>query len=110
MGLFIEEEIELSETGLVVSNVYLSFDTRTFNITQYQYYLKKTPAGDIVPYAPDSYVIANAIEFYNKDKSVNYEHTNVIFFVSKEDISTIPLYNLAYRELKKLYPTAKDSI
>ena len=84
---------------------------RTFSIVQYKFYVNKTPENDIiVGVSPDSYVISNTIEFFNKDKTINYEHSNVQFFVSKNDISTIPIYDLAYRELKKLYPTAVDSI
>lgn len=111
MGLLVPTEIELPETGLVTSNVYISFSTRTFSIVQYQFYMKKTPSSDVITGpAPDCYVISNTIEFFSKDKSVNYEHSNVVFFVSKEDISSIPVYDIAYRELKKLYPTAIDFI
>jgi hypothetical protein len=111
MGLFVPGEIELPETGLVTSNVYITFGMRTFSVVQYQFYIQKTPDSDVITGpAPDSYVLSNTIEFYNKDKTVNYEHSNVIFFVTKEDISTIPIYDLAYRELRKLYPTAINSI
>ena len=109
MGLFVEDEIELPETGLVVSNVYISFSTRTFGIMQYRRFLQKivdAPTG----YDPACYAISVAVEFYNKDKTVNYEHSSVNFFVTKKEISTIPFYNLVYRELKKMFPTARDSI
>ena len=111
MGLLVPGEIELPETGLVTSNVYITFGLRIFSIVRYDLYVKKTPENDIVvgP-APDCYIISNTIEFFNKDKTINYEHSNVQFFVTKEEISTIPIYDLAYRELKKLYPTAVDAI
>jgi hypothetical protein len=111
MGLLVPTEIELPETGLVTSNVYITFGMRTFSVVQYQFYIKKTPPSDVITGpAPDCYVISNTIEFFNKDKTVNYEHSNVQFFVSKDDISKIPIYDLAYRELRKLYPTAVNSI
>ena len=111
MGLFIEEEIELPTTGKIVSNVYISFSSRTFGIVQYQHQLNKI-VGAQTGYSPDTYVITITLEYFSKDKSILYEHSDppVSFFVSKNDISTIPLYSLAYRELKKMYPTARDSI
>jgi hypothetical protein len=111
MGLLIPDEIELPETGLVTSNVYITFGMRTFSVVRYDFYVKKTPEDAIVvgP-APDCYIISNTIEFFNRDKTINYEHSNVQFFVTKEDISTIPIYDLAYRELRKLYPSAVNAI
>ena len=111
MGLLIQEEIELPETGLVTSNVYITFGMRTFAVVRYDFYVKKTPEKDIVvgP-APDCYIISNTIEFFNRDKTINYEHSNVQFFVTKEEITTIPIYDLAYRELRKLYPSAINAI
>ena len=84
---------------------------RTFSVVRYDFYVKKTPEDAIVvgP-APDCYIISNTIEFFNRDKTINYEHSNVQFFVTKEDISTIPIYDLAYRELRKLYPSAVNAI
>ncbi len=110
MGLFVEEITELPKTGLITSNVYIGFANNTFSVMQYNKHLSLNQINTEIGYNPSTYYISCPVDFFNKDKTIHYENTMHYFYVTKDDISTIPFYNLVYRELKKKYPSAKDSI